>query len=140
MSQAPVGVRLRTKTATLELTYADGRVFSLPAEFLRVYSPSAEVKGHGVGQQVLQTGKSEVRLSGIESTGRYGVRLIFDDGHDTGIYSWEYLYELCVHQEAKWQDYLVRLREAGASRHPLPADTQVINIINPAGSKPDSQD
>lgn len=137
MTPTPVGIRLRKKTAALELTYADGKVYSLPAELLRVFSPSAEVKGHGPGQDVLQTGKSNVQLTDIEAVGRYAVRLTFDDGHDSGIYSWEYLYQLCTEQESRWQDYLARLEAAGASRRPLPADTQVINIMDPAARKPD---
>lgn len=137
MAPVPVGIRLRKKTAALELTYADGQVYLLPAELLRVYSPSAEVKGHGAGQSVLQTGKSEVQLTDIEAMGRYAVRLVFDDGHDSGIYSWDYLYQLCTGQESLWQTYLQRLQQAGASRHPLPADTQVINIIDPAARNSD---
>jgi DUF971 family protein len=128
----PTGVRLRRKSALLELGYADGTVYELPAEFLRVYSPSAEVRGHGKGQAVLQTGKRQVGLIGAEAMGHYGIRLIFDDRHDSGIYSWDYLYELCSQQETLWQDYLNRLQAAGASRDALPADTQVITIVDPA--------
>ena len=128
----PTGVRLRRKSALLELSYANGTVYELPAEFLRVYSPSAEVRGHGKGQAVLQTGKRQVGLIGAEAVGHYGIRLIFDDRHDSGIYSWDYLYELCSQQETLWQDYLNRLQAAGASRDALPADTQVITIVDPA--------
>ncbi len=128
----PTAVRLRRKSAVLELSYADGKVYELPAEFLRVYSPSAEVRGHGKGQAVLQTGKRQVNLSGAEAMGHYGIRLLFDDRHDSGIYSWDYLYELSTQQATLWQDYLDRLQAAGASRDALPADTQVITIVDPA--------
>lgn len=128
----PSGLRLRRKSAVLELDYADGNSYSLSAELLRVYSPSAEVRGHGMGQAVLQTGKRHVGLSGAEPVGSYGIRLIFDDGHDSGIYSWDYLFQLATDQEALWQDYLERLHAARASRDPLPPDTQVITIVDPA--------
>ena len=128
----PTGVRLRRKSALLELSYADGSVHELSAELLRVYSPSAEVKGHGQGQAVLQTGKRNVGLVGAEPMGHYGIRLMFDDGHNSGIFSWDYLYQLATEYEALWQDYLDRLNAAGASRDALPADTQVITIVDPA--------
>lgn len=128
----PTGIRLRRKSGVLELSYADGAVYELSAELLRVYSPSAEVKGHGQGQAVLQTGKRQVGLTGAEPTGNYGLRLMFDDGHNSGIFSWEYLYRLATERESLWQDYLDRLQAAGASRDALPADTQVITIVDPA--------
>ena len=130
----PIGIRLRRKSALLELTYADGRVFELPAELLRVYSPSADVKGHGQGQAVLQVGKRHVGFSGIEAMGNYAVRLDFDDGHHSGIFSWDYLYLLATQQQAAWQDYLNRLEAAGKSRDALLAGTQVINIVHPKRS------
>ena len=130
----PSGIRLRRKSGLLELSYADGRVFELPAELLRVYSPSADVKGHGKGQEVLQTGKRHVGLSGIEPMGNYAIRLDFDDGHNSGIFSWDYLYQLATHQPRLWQDYLDRLAAAGKSRDALPAGTQVINIVDPSRS------
>jgi DUF971 family protein len=130
----PTGIRLRRKSALLELTYADGRVFELPAELLRVYSPSADVKGHGKGQAVLQVGKRNVGLSGIEAMGNYAIRLDFDDGHNSGIFSWDYLYLLATQQQSVWQDYLNRLEAAGKSRDALPAGTQVINIVHPTRS------
>jgi DUF971 family protein len=130
MSTTPAGIRLRKKAGVLELTYQDGSVYELPAEFLRVFSPSAEVKGHGKGQEVLQTGKRHVRMTDIETIGQYAIRLTFDDGHNSGIYSWDYLHELCTHQQDLWQRYLNRLHEAGASRDALPPDTQVISIVN----------
>jgi DUF971 family protein len=106
----------------MELAYADGQLFQLPCEFLRVYSPSAEVRGHGPGQEVLQVGKRDVQITAIEPVGTYAVKLVFSDGHDTGLYSWDYLYEIGRNQEALWQRYLERMRDAGASRDP--ADTK----------------
>lgn len=125
----PTDIRLHKKTALLELRYADGGVYSLPAEFLRVYSPSAEVRGHGRGQEVLQTGKLHVKIDSITPVGHYAVQLHFDDGHDTGIYSWEYLRELALGQEALWNEYLERLSAAGARREPREAGVQVVNIM-----------
>jgi DUF971 family protein len=98
------------------VTFSDGKVFRLPCEFLRVHSPSAEVRGHGPGQEVLQTGKQDVNITAIEPVGAYGVRLVFTDGHDTGLYSWEYLHHLGVNHGKLWQDYLDRLQQAGVSR------------------------
>lgn len=90
----------------------------LPCEFLRVHSPSAEVRGHGPGQEVLQTGKEDVNIVGIEPIGQYAVKLIFSDGHDTGLYSWDYLYDLGMRQDTLWQEYLARLEAAGIKRTP----------------------
>jgi DUF971 family protein len=112
----PTEIRLHQKSRVLEIAFADGRTFRLPCEFLRVYSPSAEVRGHGPGQEVLQTGKKEVEIRRIEPVGSYAVQLFFSDGHDTGIYSWELLYEYGMRQEEMWRHYLKRLEEAGASR------------------------
>jgi DUF971 family protein len=114
----PLGLKLRQRSRELELEYAGGEHYSLPCEYLRVYSPSAEVRGHGSGQETLQTGKINVGITDIKPVGRYAVQLVFDDGHDTGLYSWDYLYELCIHQSQRWQDYLDRLNQAGASRDP----------------------
>ena len=100
----------------LELRYDDGACFELDCEFLRVHSPSAEVKGHGPGQEVLQVGKESVNISSIEPVGHYAVRLCFDDGHSTGLYTWEYLYELGRHRDQHWQAYLERLEAAGHRR------------------------
>ena len=125
----PTDIRLHKKTAVLELRYADGSAYSLPAEFLRVYSPSAEVRGHGRGQEVLQVGKINVKINKIEPVGHYAVQLHFDDGHNTGIYSWEYLRELATGQEALWNEYLERLQAAGARREPIEAGVQVVNIM-----------
>jgi DUF971 family protein len=127
MAVTPVGIKLRKTSNVLELSYADGMTHSLPAELLRVYSPSAEVKGHGKGQEVLQSGKRDVRLTGITAIGHYAVQLSFDDGHDSGIYSWEYLYHLAVDQQALWQDYEQRLAAAGRLRDAV----QVIKIMDP---------
>ena len=102
----------------VEIAFADGATFRLPCEFLRVYSPSAEVRGHGPGQEVLQTGKRDVEISRIEPVGQYAVQLHFSDGHDTGIYSWDLLYDYGVRQEEMWRHYLKRMQEAGASREP----------------------
>lgn len=124
----PTQVHLRRRSAQLELHYADGQVHRLDAEFLRVHSPSAEVKGHGPGQEVLQVGKRSVQLDAVEPIGSYALRLRFDDGHDSGLYSWEYLRHLGDHQAELWQTYLNRLTAAGGSRDALPPDTQVITI------------
>jgi len=123
--ERPVGIALHTRSRELELEYAGGERYSLSCEYLRVYSPSAEVGGHGPGQEVLQTGKMNVGISAIKPVGNYALQLVFDDGHDTGLYSWPYLYQLCVEQQVRWQDYLDRLTQAGASRDP---DVQVLKF------------
>ena len=128
-TDAPTEIKLHRQSATLELAYADGTSHTLPAEFLRVHSPSAEVRGHGKGQEVLQTGKRHVKILNIEAVGNYGIKPSFDDGHDTGIYSWAYLLELGNEQQSLWQSYLDKLAAAKASRLPLPEGTQVINIM-----------
>ncbi len=128
-SNAPNDIKLHKKSATLELSYADGTSNTLSAEFLRIHSPSAEVRGHGKGQEVLQTGKRQVKILNLETIGNYAIKLSFDDGHDTGIYSWTYLQELARDQESLWSNYLMKLNAAKASREPLPAGTQVINIM-----------
>jgi DUF971 family protein len=117
----PTEIKLHQKSRVLELSFADGKSFRLPCEFLRVYSPSAEVRGHGPGQEVLQTGKQDVEITHIEPAGSYAIQLSFSDGHDTGIYSWELLYEYGLRQEEMWRHYLARMEEAGASREPGPA-------------------
>lgn len=116
MSEVPVTIRLRKASCQITLEYEDGSSFDLPFEYLRVHSPSAEVKGHGPGQEVLQTGKENVQVTSVEPIGYYAVRLIFDDGHDTGLYTWEYLYELGSQRDDKWRDYLMRLKAAGYDR------------------------
>ncbi len=115
-SKRPTHVNFHKVSRILELSFGDGSNFKLPTEYLRVYSPSAEVQGHGPGQEVLQLGKQDVNISHIEPVGHYALRLVFDDNHDTGIYSWEYLYYLGVDYEHKWKTYLDRLAEAGHER------------------------
>jgi DUF971 family protein len=112
----PTEINLHQKSRILEVAFDDGSRFQFPCEFLRVYSPSAEVRGHGPGQEVLQLGKENVNITSIEAVGNYAVLLNFDDGHNTGIYSWEWLYHLGVHQEELWKDYLDRLEKAGYPR------------------------
>jgi len=112
----PTEIKLHQKSRVLEITYADGKTFSLPCEFLRVHSPSAEVRGHGPGQEVLQVGKKEVAITSIEPVGTYAIQLYFSDGHDTGIYSWDLLYGFGLHQQEMWAQYLQRMEKAGASR------------------------
>ena len=114
----PSDLRLHRKSGILELSYNDGGIYSLTAEFLRVYSPSAEVRGHGRGQEVLQTGKKDVKIDNIEPVGNYAVKLHFDDDHNTGIYSWEYLDKLGSEYEKNWANYLEALENAGKSREP----------------------
>ena len=113
----PEEIRLQRDKKTLVLRY-DGTEKYLPAEFLRVYSPSAEVRGHGAGQGVLQTGKAEVTLAGLEPVGQYALKIVFSDGHDSGLYDWDYLYELAHGYDTMWADYLTKLHAAGASRQP----------------------
>jgi DUF971 family protein len=114
----PTEIKLHKQSKLLEIAFDDGRRFSLPFEYLRVFSPSAEVRGHGPGQEVLQVGKKYVDITHIEPVGQYAVCLFFDDGHNSGIYSWDYFYDLGVNQERYWQAYLARLEAAGASREP----------------------
>lgn len=114
----PTEIKLHQTSRVLEIAFSDGKAFRLPYEFLRVYSPSAEVRGHGPGQEVLQVGKKNVEITRVEPVGNYAVQFTFSDGHDSGIYSWDYLYDLGANQDALWQRYLERLEEAGASREP----------------------
>jgi len=114
----PVSINLRSKSRVVTIAFDDGSEFELSCELLRVYSPSAEVKGHGPGQEVLQIGKENVNISAIEPVGNYAVRLIFDDGHQSGIYSWPYLYDLGRRREDHWRRYLERLAAAGRERQP----------------------
>tara|TARA_Y100000782_G_C10139147_1_gene246382 strand:- start:217 stop:597 length:381 start_codon:yes stop_codon:yes gene_type:complete len=116
MSLIPTDIKVRKKSHCLELTYANDAVYQLSFELLRVYSPSAEVRGHGVGNEVLQHGKKDVTLLNIEPAGNYALKLIFDDGHDSGLYDWKYLRHLCDQQDELWQDYLSRIEKAGLSR------------------------
>jgi DUF971 family protein len=112
----PTQIRLHQKSRVMEIAFADGRAFRLPYEFLRVYSPSAEVRGHGPGQEVLQAGKSNVEIRSLEPVGSYAVQPTFSDGHATGIYAWDYLCWLGENQERLWAEYLEKLKKAGASR------------------------
>jgi DUF971 family protein len=115
-SPQPESINLHQKSRILEISFNDGQNFELSCEFLRVYSPSAEVQGHGPGQSVLQTGKENVSITKIEPVGHYAVKLIFDDGHQTGLYSWAYLYELGENRDELWKDYLHALNDAGHQR------------------------
>jgi len=115
---APTEITLHATSRVLEIAFDDGRVFKLPFEFLRVYSPSAEVRGHGPGQETLQLGKRDVTITKLEPVGHYAVQALFSDGHSSGIYSWQTLYELGVNQEQLWAEYLARLEEVGGSRDP----------------------
>jgi len=114
----PRELRLKSAEKVLEVTFEDGGRFRLPAEYLRVESPSAEVQGHGPGQKQLVHGRAQVGIRAVEPVGNYAVRLVFDDGHDTGIYSWRYLHELGREQEMRWRHYLAALEKAGLSREP----------------------
>ena len=109
----PKEISLHKQSRILEIIYDDGECFKLTCEYLRVFSPSAEVRGHGPGQEVLQFGKENVNINKIEQVGNYAIRLIFDDGHETGLYSWDYLYELGSTQKDKWNSYIAALKELG---------------------------
>jgi DUF971 family protein len=115
-SPRPTEIKLHQKSRELEITFDDGKQFRWSCEMLRVYSPSAEVRGHGPGQEVLQIGKKNVEITAIDPVGTYAVKLTFSDGHDTGLYSWDFLYDLGEKREGYWQTYLARMTAAGASR------------------------
>jgi len=119
-ARTPTEIKLRKQSRVLDVAFDDGQRVELPFEYLRVYSPSAEVRGHGPGQETLQLGKHEVQVVKIDPVGNYAVRLVFNDGHDTGLYTWGYLYELGETRAAKWQHYLDRLQQLG-----IPYPTQV---------------
>ena len=129
-SPRPTEIKLHQKSRKMEIAFSDGRHFELSYELLRVYSPSAEVRGHGPGQEVLQAGKRDVDIVSIEPSGNYAIQPRFSDGHDTGIYSWDYLYGLGQNREKLWREYLQRLEQAGASREPGP---------EPFGARPKSK-
>jgi len=114
----PLEIKLHQASRVLEIAFSDGKVFKLSCEFLRVYSPSAEVRGHGPGQETLQPGKRDVTIKEVEAIGHYAIRPHFSDGHESGIYSWDYLYEIGVEQDELWQRYLEKLAKAGATRDP----------------------
>jgi DUF971 family protein len=115
-SPTPTALTVHEQSRALEVTFSDSACFRIPFELMRVYSPSAEVQGHGPGQEVLQTGKRQVGLLGLEPVGNYAVKPVFSDGHDTGIFSWDYLYYLGAEQDRLWQDYTQRLQAAGVDR------------------------
>ncbi|PWV64859.1 gamma-butyrobetaine hydroxylase-like domain-containing protein [Plasticicumulans acidivorans] len=116
MAPHPTDIKLHQLSRMLEVSFEDGAHFTLPCEYLRVYSPSAEVRGHGPGQETLQLGKEDVNIVDIQPVGHYAVKLVFSDGHDSGLYSWDILYELGRDQQANWQTYLDRLAAAGHTR------------------------
>jgi DUF971 family protein len=122
----PTKIKLHKQSQQLELHFATEE-FLLSAELLRVHSPSAEVKGHGPGQEVLQFGKKDVQISQLERAGNYGLKIHFSDGHNTGIYTWDYFYELGKNQQQLWQTYLEKLHQSGKSREP---DTQIVKFMN----------
>jgi DUF971 family protein len=122
-ARRPIEIKLRRQSRVLEVAFDDGRRFELPFEYLRVYSPSAEVRGHGPGQETLQLGKQDVQVVAVDPVGNYAVRLVFDDGHDSGLYAWGYLYELGATREQKWQHYLDRLARLGLP-YPTPVAPQ----------------
>jgi DUF971 family protein len=121
---APTEIKLHQKSRLLEIAFADGKRFELPYELLRVYSPSAEVRGHGPGQEVLQVGKKDIDITHVEPVGSYALQLVFSDGHDSGLFSWDLFYSLGMQQAEMWQHYLQRMKEAGASREAGAAFTQ----------------
>jgi len=120
----PTEIKLHQKSRILEISFADGKTFRFPCEFLRVYSPSAEVRGHGPGQEVLQVGKKNVEIKQIEPVGTYAIQPTFSDGHATGIFSWDLLYGYGLQQEEMWRRYLKRMEEASASREPVEGAAQ----------------
>ncbi len=115
----PTAIHLHKASRKLEIRFADGNAFLLDAEYLRTHSPSAEVRGHGAGQEVLVFGKKHVGISTLEPIGQYAIKIVFDDGHDSGLFTWQYLYELGSEHEKKWAAYLQRLEQAGQSREPV---------------------
>jgi DUF971 family protein len=114
----PTKITLHQQSRALEIAFDDGSSYRLPYEFLRVYSPSAEVRGHGPGQEVLQVGKKNIGVNGVEPVGTYALKILFDDGHDNGLYTWEYLQELGKYQDGMWLEYLSKIEAQGASREP----------------------
>lgn len=115
-SPRPNEIKLHQKSRELEIAFDDGKQFRFSCELLRVFSPSAEVRGHGPGQEVLQVGKKSVEITAIEPVGTYAVKLVFSDGHDTGLYSWDFFHDLGLKQDSYWQTYLARMQQAGAKR------------------------
>jgi DUF971 family protein len=125
MNITPTDIRLHSKSRLLEIVFKD-ETFMLPCEYLRVNSPSAEVKGHGPGQEVLQLNKEAVNIVAIEPVGHYAVRLIYSDSHSSGLYTWDYLYELGNNRYCRWQDYLAQLKAAGEQREPQENDQYLV--------------
>ena len=125
----PTEIRLHQKSHLMEIAFSDGAHFQLPYELLRVFSPSAEVRGHGPGQEVLQTGKRDVAIVNVEPVGNYAIKPAFSDGHDSGIYSWDLLYQLGAEQDRLWQEYLARLEARGLDR-----DTDIGKASKPAAT------
>lgn len=117
-TKIPTEIKLHQKSRIVEVSFPDGERFELTYEFLRVFTPSAEARGHGPGQEVLQVGKRDIGIDRIEAVGNYAIRPVFSDGHDSGLYSWDMLYNLGIHREELWQAYLERLKAEGASRDP----------------------
>lgn len=130
-TKIPTEIKLHQKSHILEVSFPGGERFELPYEFLRVFTPSAEARGHGPGQEVLQVGKRDIGIDRIEAVGNYAIRPVFSDGHDSGLYSWDVLYNLGANREQLWQAYLERLRTAGASREPT--ECSVAPIRTPGG-------
>jgi DUF971 family protein len=124
----PTKIKLHKEDGSLSLEYSNGNHFTLTGEYLRIHSPSAEVRGHGKGQEVLQHGKKDIKITGLEPSGNYALQLTFSDGHDTGIYSWDYLYDLATNHNKHWQNYLTALHEAGKQRE---ANVQVVQLVDP---------
>jgi len=143
-AQAPSKIRLGKDRQTLSVAFPDGAAFDLPAEYLRVFSPSAEVRGHGGGELMLVLGKENVRITGVEPVGRYAVKLVFDDGHDSGLYDWGLLRDLGERREENWRYYLDRLAAAGIERDPdrtpLPGATPVYDVLSAGGKGEHSSD
>ena len=132
MAAAPVRIKLHRKSGVLEIGYADGTRYELPCEYLRVYSPSAEVRGHAGGEPILVPGKRKVAIERIDPVGHYAVRLVFDDGHDSGLYSWDVLADLGANHERHWQRYLARLAEHGLTRD---SEVTKLSALPPAPGK-----
>lgn len=122
----PTEIKLHQKSRILDISFSDGKIFQFSCEFLRVHSPSAEVSGHGPGQEVLQTGKRMINIIRIEPVGNYAIQLNFTDGHNTGLYSWDLLYNYGLNQDKMWQRYLQRMEEAGVNREPA-TQSQTMN-------------
>ena len=134
-TKIPTEIKLRQKSRILELAFADGEHFELSYEFLRVFTPSAEARGHGPGQEVLQVGKREIGIDRVEAVGNYAIRPVFSDGHDSGLYSWDVLYNLGSHQKELWQTYLDRLARAGASRDASEVPSAAAKVPSSCGKR-----